>query len=134
MAPAMRWRWMTRAWPPMPIGYVNAHGTATDRGDIAEIAGHPRGVRRRACRSVRSKSYFGPYARAPAARIEAWLGIEMMRDGWFAPTANLDVVDPRCARARLHHGRSRASCDVEYLMSNNFAFGGINTSLIFRRA
>ena len=64
--------------------------------------------------------------------LEAWLGIEMMREGWFAPTANLDNVDDRCAPLDYVAGEGRA-LDVEYLMSNNFAFGGINTSLIFKR-
>jgi 3-oxoacyl-[acyl-carrier-protein] synthase II len=56
----------------------------------------------------------------------------MMNEGWFAPTANLAHVDERCAELDylMHEGRR---IDVEYLMSNNFAFGGINTSLIFRR-
>jgi len=56
----------------------------------------------------------------------------MMKDGWFAPTANLVNVDERCAELEYVIG---AGCrrDIDYLMSNNFAFGGINTSLIFRR-
>jgi 3-oxoacyl-[acyl-carrier-protein] synthase II len=64
--------------------------------------------------------------------MEAWLGIEMMRDGWFVPTANLENVDTRCADLDYLMKEPR-SIDVEYLMSNNFAFGGINTSLILKR-
>lgn len=60
------------------------------------------------------------------------LGIEMSRDGCFVANVNLDVVDERCAPLDYIVGGSRA-LDTEYLMSNNFAFGGINTSLIFRR-
>jgi len=56
----------------------------------------------------------------------------MMRDGHFVANANLDVVDERCAPLDYIMGKSRA-VEIEYLMSNNFAFGGINTSLIFRR-
>ena len=51
---------------------------------------------------------------------------------WFAPTANLSHVDERCAPLDYVMGEGRA-LEIEYLMSNNFAFGGINTSLIFRR-
>jgi 3-oxoacyl-[acyl-carrier-protein] synthase II len=58
--------------------------------------------------------------------------IEMMRSGWFAPTLNLDNIDPRCASLDYVRGEGRA-LDCEYTMSNNFAFGGINTSLIFKR-
>jgi 3-oxoacyl-[acyl-carrier-protein] synthase II len=56
----------------------------------------------------------------------------MMRDGWFAPTINLDHVDPQCAALDYIRGQGRA-LQCEHVMSNNFAFGGINTSLIFRR-
>jgi 3-oxoacyl-[acyl-carrier-protein] synthase II len=113
------------------VGFVNGHGTATEWGDIAESqatqsvfgAGKP----------IHSlKGYFGHTLGACGA-IEAWLGIEMMRDGCFAANANLDVVDERCAPLDYIMGKPRV-LDVEYLMSNNFAFGGINTSLIFRRA
>jgi 3-oxoacyl-[acyl-carrier-protein] synthase II len=56
----------------------------------------------------------------------------MMREGWFPPTANLVNVDERCAPLDYVMGTPRA-VDIEYFMSNNFAFGGINTSLIFKR-
>jgi 3-oxoacyl-[acyl-carrier-protein] synthase II len=56
----------------------------------------------------------------------------MMNEGWFSPTINLENVDPECAELDylMHEGRH---IDTEYVMSNNFAFGGINTSLIFKR-
>jgi 3-oxoacyl-[acyl-carrier-protein] synthase II len=57
----------------------------------------------------------------------------MMNDGRFAATANLLNVDEKCADLDYVIGTGR-EVDIEYLMSNNFAFGGINTSLIFRRA
>jgi 3-oxoacyl-[acyl-carrier-protein] synthase II len=116
--------------PPEAIGFVNAHGTATDGGDIAEsratasVLGH-----RVPIHSL--KSYFG-HTLGACGSVEAWLGIEMMNEGWFAPTANLAHVDEKCAELDYLMNESR-SLDVEYLMSNNFAFGGINTSLIFRR-
>jgi 3-oxoacyl-[acyl-carrier-protein] synthase II len=56
----------------------------------------------------------------------------MMNHGWFMPTINLDNVDPACADLDYIVGNGR-DLDVEYVMNNNFAFGGINTSLIFRR-
>ena len=58
--------------------------------------------------------------------------IEMMRAGWFAPNVNLETVDPRCAPLDYLMGEGR-NLQCEYAMSNNFAFGGINTSLIFKR-
>ena len=72
--------------------------------------------------------------RTPGAcgALEAWLSIEMLRESWFAPTLNLDKVDPRCGELDYIHGEGRA-LEAEVVMSNNFAFGGVNTSLIFRR-
>ena len=58
--------------------------------------------------------------------------IEMAREGWFAPTVNLETLDPRCSELDYLVGDGR-ELDCEYTMSNNFAFGGINTSLVFRR-
>ena len=63
---------------------------------------------------------------------ESRLTIEMMREGWFAPTLNLDNPDPRCSELDYIVGTGR-ELQTEYVMSNNFAFGGINTSLIFKR-
>jgi 3-oxoacyl-[acyl-carrier-protein] synthase II len=56
----------------------------------------------------------------------------MMKNKWFAPTANLVNIDERCAELDYVIGTG-IHRDIEYLMSNNFAFGGINTSLIFKR-
>ncbi|WP_349919263.1 beta-ketoacyl-ACP synthase [Aeromonas veronii] len=115
---------------PKDIGYISAHGTATERGDIAES--HATSALFGDSTPISSlKSYFGHTLGACGA-IEAWLSLEMMAEGWFAPTLNLNEPDPACAP--LDHVRSGGRVlDVEYLMSNNFAFGGINTSLIFKR-
>ena len=77
------------------------------------------------------KSYVGHMLGACGA-FEAWLSIQMMRAGWFAPTLNLAEVDPRCGQLDFITGQGR-ELQAEYVMSNNFAFGGINTSLVFRR-
>lgn len=116
--------------PPSSIGYVNAHGTATEHGDIAES---------QATRQVFGgqvpisslKSYMGHTLGACGA-LESWISIEMMRAAWFAPTINLSRIDPHCADLDYIVGAGR-HLECEYVMSNNFAFGGINTSLIFKR-
>ena len=116
--------------PSSAIGYVNAHGTGTPHGDIAEA---------RATWNVFGgkvpvsslKSYMGHTLGACGA-LEAWMSIEMMRAGWFAPTVNLTRLDPQCAELDYIVDTGR-KLQCEYIMSNNFAFGGINTSLIFRR-
>ena len=57
----------------------------------------------------------------------------MMRHNFFAPNLNLETPDPKCGEQDFIVGDGRA-LDIEHAMSNNFAFGGVNTSLIFRRA
>jgi 3-oxoacyl-[acyl-carrier-protein] synthase II len=116
--------------PPEAIGFINAHGTATEGGDIAETQATANLLGSSV--PIHSlKSYFG-HTLGACGSIEAWLGIMMMNEGWFAPTANLSHVDERCAPLDYVMGDGRA-LEIDYLMSNNFAFGGINTSLIFRR-
>lgn len=112
------------------IGYVSAHGTATDRGDVAESHATARILGNRVPISS-MKSYLGHTLGACGA-IEAWWAIEMLRRGWFAPTLNLDDPDPVCAELDYLTGEGR-NLDKEFVMSNNFAFGGINTSLVIKR-
>lgn len=111
------------------IDYVSAHGTATDRGDIAESNATANALGKVPISSL--KSYFGHTLGACGA-IEAWLSLEMMHGGWFNPTLNLENLDPQCGDLDYISGQGR-ELNVEYLMSNNFAFGGINTSLIFKK-
>lgn len=134
MAQAMRLALDDAGLPPEAIGYVNAHGTATEHGDIAETtATHAVFGERMPISSL--KSYTGHTLGACGA-LEAWVTLEMQRERWFHPTANLREVDPRCGRLDYilpsEPGGGRF-IDTEYAISNNFAFGGINTSLVLRR-
>ncbi|KGD92189.1 3-oxoacyl-ACP synthase [Achromobacter sp. RTa] len=115
--------------PPQAIGYVNGHGTATEQGDIAETqATHSLFGGNMPISS--QKSYLG-HTLGACGVLESWFSIEMLNRDWYAPTLNLRNVDPRCGELDyLREGRSMSN---EYVMNNNFAFGGINTSLIFRR-
>lgn len=113
------------------IGYISAHGTATEHGDVAEshatlsVFGKHTPV-------SSLKSYTGHTLGACGA-LEAWVAIQMMNEDWFHATANLENIDPACAQ--LDYIRDDIRClSCEYIMSNNFAFGGINTSLIFKRS
>ncbi|MET0692038.1 MAG: beta-ketoacyl-ACP synthase [Candidatus Binatia bacterium] len=115
---------------PSAIGYVNAHGTGTQQGDVAEAQATWNVFGAKVPVSS-LKSYMGHTLGACGA-LEAWMSIEMMRTGWFAPTVNLTRVDPLCAELDYIVDAGR-ELQCEYIMSNNFAFGGINTSLIFRR-
>jgi 3-oxoacyl-[acyl-carrier-protein] synthase II len=112
------------------IGYISAHGTATETGDVAEskateaVFGNQTPI-------SSLKSYYG-HSLGACGAIEAWLGLEMMHDKWFAPTVNLDNVCDECAKLDyiVREGRE---IDTDHIVSNNFAFGGINTSLVFKR-
>ncbi|MGF1728707.1 beta-ketoacyl-ACP synthase [Photobacterium kasasachensis] len=115
---------------PGAIDYISAHGTATEKGDIAESNATANIFGDNAPISS-LKSYFGHTLGACGA-IEAWLSLEMMRSGWFSPTLNLDSIDERCGALDYIRGEGR-NLDCQYIMSNNFAFGGINTSLVFKR-
>jgi len=114
---------------PEAIGYVNAHGTGTPQGDIAESHA-TREVFGESMPISSLKSYMGHTLGACGA-LEAWISVCMQREKWFAPTINLSTIDPKCAPLDYIVGAGR-QIECEYLMSNNFAFGGINTSLIFR--
>ncbi|MCK5818120.1 MAG: beta-ketoacyl-ACP synthase [Psychromonas sp.] len=112
------------------IGYVSGHGTATIRGDIAETQATEKAIGKNTPISS-LKSYFGHTLGACGA-VESWIAIEMMNCGWFNPTLNLKNIDPKCGQLDYIVGKGR-HIDCDYIMNNNFAFGGINTSLIFKR-
>ncbi len=130
MEVAMRMSLQDAQLDPAAIGYVSAHGTATDLGDVAESQA-TNAVFGSKMPISSMKSYFGHTLGACGAQ-EAWLTLEMMKSESFAPTLNLDNLDPRCGELDYIVGESRQIV-TDHIMSNNFAFGGINTSLIFKR-
>ena len=116
--------------PNTEIGYISAHGTSTEQGDIAESQATAAVLGNQIPISS-MKSYTGHTLGACGA-MEAWVAILMMNEGWFHPTANLEIVDKQCADLDyIQHDIRHLDCD--FVMSNNFAFGGINTSLVFKR-
>jgi 3-oxoacyl-[acyl-carrier-protein] synthase II len=129
MAQAMRLALEDADINPTQIGYVNAHGTATEIGDIAESQATALVLGSRVPISS-LKSYLG-HTLGACGSLEAWMTLRMISEGWVAPTVNLDNVDERCGAVDYVMGEPR-ELTAEYVMSNNFAFGGVNTSLIFR--
>ena len=115
---------------PDKIGYVNAHGTATIQGDLAETWATEQ-VFKREIPVSSTKSYTG-HTLGACGSIEAILSIEMMNRGWFHPTLNLTEIDTECGKLDYIKSEGR-EIKTDYVMSNNFAFGGINTSLIFKK-
>lgn len=112
------------------ICYVNGHGTATTQGDIAETTATAAAFKRPVPISS-MKSYIG-HSLGACGAIEAAMTIEMLNSDWYMPTLNLKNVDSACGELDyiINEGRVISG---EYAMSNNFAFGGVNTSLIFKR-
>ena len=111
------------------IHYINGHGTATEQGDIAESQATMEVMGTHIPISS-LKGYFGHTLGACGA-IEAMLAITMMQQQTFIANLNLDQVDTACAPLNYIQGQAQ-HLQAAYIMSNNFAFGGINTSLIFR--
>jgi 3-oxoacyl-[acyl-carrier-protein] synthase II len=110
------------------IGYVSAHAAATEAGDLAESHATA-GVLGTNVPVSSLKGYFGHTLGACGA-IEAWLLLGGLREGWYPANHNLENLDPRCATLDYISGEPRV-LDCDTVMSNNFAFGGMNTSLIF---
>lgn len=112
------------------VGFACAHATATEVGDVAE--------------SLATHAVFGPHlpvfspkghlghTLGACGALEAWLTVGMLREGWVAPTLHLENPDPECAELDYVMSGPRP-LEVERAVSQNFAFGGVNTSLVFRR-
>lgn len=110
------------------VGYVSAHGTATEIGDVVESVSTFE-VFGGSVPISSLKSYMG-HTMGACGALEAWMSIQMLKEGWVAPTLNLDNVDAECAP--LNYVREKPlPLKTKYFINNNFAFGGVNTSIVF---
>ncbi len=110
------------------LGYVNAHATGTLQGDVAEAEA----IRRLVGAAVPVSSFKGHLGHTMAASgaIELSASIGMMRRGELAATRNLQQVDDACAG--LLHLQQNLAARPKYILKNNFAMGGINSTVIIR--
>lgn len=118
---------------PCEIGYINAHGTSTPAGDVAEskaIEGIFEDCKDSLLVSS-TKSMTGHLLGAAGA-IEAVFSIQALLDQTVPPTINLDNVDENCHLDYVAN-EARSVSNLNYSMSNSFGFGGTNGSLIFSR-
>lgn len=130
MAKCMRLSLDSADLKPESVGYVNMHGTGTKHGDIAEsLATESVFGNNTPCST--QKSYVGHTLGACGALESIW-SIQMMNNNWFAPILNLQTPDPECGKLDYIIDTGR-EIKTNYVMNNNFAFGGINTSLIFKK-
>jgi 3-oxoacyl-[acyl-carrier-protein] synthase II len=114
---------------PEQVDYVNAHATATVQGDIAECEAIS-GVFGRSTPTSSLKGHLG-HAMAASGTLELAACIEMLRRGVLIPTLNLVNIDPLCANVQHVQGVTRQA--VATVVKNNFALGGVNSSIILRR-
>nr|WP_255459174.1 beta-ketoacyl-ACP synthase II [Oceanimonas sp. MB9] len=117
---------------PALVGYINAHGTSTPLGDVAELKAVKKVFGEHAGKVLVSstKSMTGHLLGAAGA-IEAIITVLALRDQVAPPTINLDNPDDECDLDLVPHQARKA--DFEYALSNSFGFGGTNGSLIFKR-
>jgi 3-oxoacyl-[acyl-carrier-protein] synthase II len=127
MAGAMKLALRDAAIDASRIDYVNAHATATEVGDIAESLATAEVIGPNV--PISSTKSFTGHTLGACGAIEAAFCLAMMQEGWVAPNRTLDEVDSRCAKLD-YVGKEPRSAKPRITMSNNFAFGGINTSLI----
>ncbi|CDI91361.1 3-oxoacyl-(acyl carrier protein) synthase II [Pseudomonas aeruginosa PA38182] len=117
---------------PRQVDYINAHGTSTPAGDIAEIAAVKSvfGEHAHALSMSSTKSMTGHLLGAAGA-VEAIFSVLALRDQVAPPTINLDNPDEGCDLDLVAHEAKPRKIDVA--LSNSFGFGGTNGTLVFRR-
>ena len=114
---------------PEKVGYISAHATATEHGDIAESLATFNVFGKKPISTL--KNYTG-HSLGACGAFELWASIQMMNEGWFVHNLNLNDLDERCADLDYLINEPK-EIKTDYIMSNNFAFGGVNTSLIIKR-
>jgi 3-oxoacyl-[acyl-carrier-protein] synthase II len=117
---------------PHQVDYINAHGTSTEVGDLAETAAIKRAFGDHAYKvAVSSTKSMTGHLLGGAGGLEAGITVLAIRDQIAPPTMNHDNPDPRCD---LDFVPNRARpMRIDYALSNSFGFGGTNGSLIFKR-
>jgi len=130
-ARAMRAALLDGGLKPEDIGYINAHGTATQANDATETAAIRKVFGKHADRlQVSSTKSMHGHTLGAAGALEAVATVLALRNGILPPTANYNEPDPACDLDVIPNQARRAQ--VEFALSNSFAFGGLNAVLAFR--
>jgi len=112
------------------VGYVNTHGTSTPLGDVSEVRAIREIFDGRRVHYSSTKGYTG-HTISAAGVIEAIFTLEMLRDGWVAPSLNADPLDEELVDYPPVLVPTREK--MNYAISNSFGFGGTNATLILGR-
>jgi 3-oxoacyl-[acyl-carrier-protein] synthase II len=133
---AMRMALVDAQVNPSDIDYINAHGTSTPVGDLAEVSGLKGvfGAHARRIPVSSTKSMTGHLLGAAGA-LEAVFSVLALQNGILPPTINLDDPDPECDLDFIPHLARESRLNqrrLTHVLSNSFGFGGTNSSLIFR--
>ena len=118
------------AMDPSEVGYINAHGTSTPQGDIAETRAIKTVFGEKPNLAVSSTKSMIGHLLGAAGSVEAIFSVLAIRDGVLPPTINLDNPDDACDLDYVP-GTAR-EVPVKAALSNSFGFGGTNGTLIFR--
>ena len=114
------------------VGYVNAHGTSTQAGDMAETAAVKSVFGEHAYNlAVSSTKSMTGHLLGAAGAIEAIFTILALKDQLLPPTINLDNPSEGCDLDYVTGGARKVT--MEYALSNSFGFGGTNGSLLFKK-
>ncbi|MDI9245802.1 beta-ketoacyl-ACP synthase II [Marinobacter sp. CHS3-4] len=114
------------------IDYINAHGTSTQVGDVAEVAAVKSVFDQHAHKlAVSSTKSMTGHLLGAAGAVEAIFSVLAIRDGVLPPTINLEDPEEGCDLDFVTDGARKA--DVRTALSNSFGFGGTNGTLIFKR-
>jgi 3-oxoacyl-[acyl-carrier-protein] synthase II len=117
---------------PEQIGYINAHGTSTPYNDKFETMAIKKVFGEHAYRiPVSSTKSMTGHALGAAGGIEAVFSVKAMLENKLPPTINYEIPDPDCDLDYIPNAARDA--EVDYVLSNNFGFGGTNACLIFKR-
>ncbi len=117
---------------PEDIDYVNAHGTSTPAGDVAETVAIKRALGDHAYNvAVSSTKSMTGHLLGAAGGIEAVFSVLAIRDQILPPTINIDNQDPDCDLDYV--ANTARDAKIEVAMSNSFGFGGTNGTLIFKK-
>jgi nodulation protein E len=118
---------------PEDVDYINAHGTGTQANDVTETRAIRLAFGEHADRlAVSSTKSMHGHALGASGALELVAAIGALRENVAPPTANLDQVDPACDLDYVPN--TAREMPVRAVLSNSFAFGGLNAVLALKRA